>query len=187
MGYSTDFYGTVKFNRPLTPEIATYINRFSHNRHMTRDPDIIKQMDPKWTNHCWKGDLGPHGIFYTPPEVMNKNFVEHGATLGSKQVDGNLYSNPFGQMIDISVVKDIPPEECPGYWCQWIINQDGELEWDGGEKFYEYTQWLEFLIKYFFEPEGYILNGSIDFQGEDRDDAGTIYVTDNIVTIEYLT
>jgi len=73
----------------------------------------------------------------------------------------------------------------PGYWCQWIINDDGELEWDGGEKFYAYDDWLNYLIKHFFEPEGYILNGEITFQGEDADDFGKICVTDNKVELVY--
>ena len=56
---------------------------------------------------------------------------------------------------------------------------------DGNEKFYEYEEWLRYLIKHFFEPSGYILNGEIEFQGEDYDDFGIIYVKDNVVTIKY--
>ena len=76
-------------------------------------------------------------------------------------------------------------QEYPGYWCQWIINEEGELEWDGGEKFYCYDEWLRYLIKNFFEPEGYVLNGIISFQGEDSEDFGELQIVDNKVTTEY--
>lgn len=74
----------------------------------------------------------------------------------------------------------------PSFYCQWVPNDDGtELQWDGGEKFYEYVEWLEYLIKHFIEPWGRKLNGSVDWRGEEWDDAGTIIVTDNKVeTIE---
>ena len=73
-------------------------------------------------------------------------------------------------------------EACPGLWCQWVINEDDELVWDGGEKFYNYTEWLKYLINRFFEPWGVTLNGRITWAGEDRNDRGQINVIDNIVT-----
>ena len=73
----------------------------------------------------------------------------------------------------------------PGLWCQWIINDNGELEWDGGEKFYEYEAWLVYLIDHFFKPLGYVLNGDITWQGDEHDDLGIIHVVDNKVSMEY--
>ena len=74
-------------------------------------------------------------------------------------------------------------EACPGLWCQWVINDDNELEWDGSEKFYGYTDWLRYLINRFFEPWGVKLNGQINWRGEDFSDYGRIDVVDNIVTV----
>ena len=77
-------------------------------------------------------------------------------------------------------------ERVPGYWCQWIIGTDYDgneaLVWDENEKFYNYVEWLEVLIERFFAPEGYILNGEVEYQGEDSEDFGTIEVKDNVVT-----
>lgn len=70
----------------------------------------------------------------------------------------------------------------PGLWCQWIVLEQS-LIWDGGEKFYNYREWLEYLIAEFFIPWGYALNGQITFQGEDRDDCGYIRVQNNILDI----
>ena len=184
MGYSTDFSGYAEFNKPLPKELCDYINGFANRRHVTRDVNIIKKMDPFWKDHCFKGDLGPEGIYYLVPLTLREEQVKTyiPAGLYGKQKDG-LYNNIFGQLADKSVINEnIPPKDCPSLWCQWIISDNGTLEWDGGEKFYEYIPWLEFLIKHFFAPDGYILNGSIQWQGDDSDDYGTIDITNNIVT-----
>ena len=34
------------------------------------------------------------------------------------------------------------------------MNGKHYLEWDGGEKFYEYVKWLEYVIKYIFKGWG---------------------------------
>jgi hypothetical protein len=70
----------------------------------------------------------------------------------------------------------------PGIWCQWIINDEGELVWDGGEKFYNYVEWLKYLIENYFQPWGVLLNGEIEWQGESMEDRGMIVVVDNVVT-----
>lgn len=73
----------------------------------------------------------------------------------------------------------------PGFWCDWVPNEDGTtIEWNGGEKFYNYVEWLEHIIKHFIEPWGRKLNGVIEWRGEDWDDAGRIIVTDNKITVE---
>jgi hypothetical protein len=86
---------------------------------------------------------------------------------------------------EFSEERHTPGNGIPGYWCQWIIgtdyNRNEALVWDENEKFYNYVEWLEYLIKNFFEPEGYILNGSVEYQGEESDDFGTIEVKDNVV------
>ena len=72
----------------------------------------------------------------------------------------------------------------PGIWCGWTPTDDGmALEWDGVEKFYNYIQWLQFVIDHYVKPWGLKLNGEVTWHGEDRDDRGLLRVTDNIVTI----
>lgn len=75
--------------------------------------------------------------------------------------------------------------DVPGFWCQWVPTDDGMgLEWDGNEKFYNYVEWLEHLIKKFFIPWGIKLNGEIEWEGEESGDLGKIIVTDNIVEVK---
>ena len=162
MGYTTDFFGKFEFNKPLEPWVIEYVNKFSSTRRMKRDNDKIKELFPNWKDLCFNGELGVEGEYFI----------------------GGL--GMMGQDWDDSVVNGNTPSFMqPGLWCQWIVTDDGKyLEWDGGEKFYNYWEWLDYLVCEFFHPLGYILNGSVEWQGEDYDDFGTIVVTDNVVTVE---
>ena len=76
-----------------------------------------------------------------------------------------------------------PPTGQPGLWCQWTPNDDGTaIVWDGGEKFYDYVAWLEYLVKNFLKPWGYVLNGTVNWSGEDQGDVGKIVAKDNKVS-----
>lgn len=95
-------------------------------------------------------------------------------------VDG---TGSFGQGNDKDII-DHNTEPCtqPGLWCQWIPSEDGtEIKWDGGEKFYNYTEWLVYLIHKILKPNGYVLNGSVEWQGEETGDVGEITVKNNKV------
>lgn len=72
-----------------------------------------------------------------------------------------------------------PPAGQPGLWCQWVITGDGRnLEWDYGEKFYEYESWLEYIQEHLLTPWGSKLNGQIEWSGEDWNDIGILYASD---------
>jgi hypothetical protein len=54
------------------------------------------------------------------------------------------------------------------------------IEWDKGEKFYDYVPWIRYLAKW-LGSQGYLLNGSVTWAGEERRDIGTIVIKDNDV------
>lgn len=100
---------------------------------------------------------------------------------GEFYVDGTGW---YGQDHDNNVINyNRPPITQPGLWCQWIPTDDGsELVWNGGEKFYNYVEWLQYLIDKILAPRGYTLNGECQWFGENRDDVGVIIVKNNKVT-----
>lgn len=83
---------------------------------------------------------------------------------------------------------DIDPfEGMPGLWCDWEPSEDGsKLRWNGSEKFYNYIEWLEYLIESKLHTHGYKVNGSVKWRGEDFEDFGVINVKDSIVDAQKL-
>jgi len=184
MGYTTDFYGSLKLNKELTPEQKNYINTFSNTRRMKRDVNILMEL--------YKGKWGYPGI----PENSNPALIYGNDGEYFVYDDGNC-----GQLHDKSIIEyNIPPGQTnfmrldkigqPGLWCQWVIEEDIKdlgnqyLQWDGNEKFYNYIEWLEYLIKHFFEKWDVLLNGEIIWEGEDSSDLGKIIVKNNVVTVK---
>ena len=87
----------------------------------------------------------------------------------------------FVETINLFSSKRHDEENYPGIWCQWIINSNGRLLWNGGEKFYYYVEWLQYLIDEYFKPQGYELNGKVNYRGERLEDMGVIYIKGNNV------
>lgn len=103
-------------------------------------------------------------------------------------IDGEFFvfgTGSYGQDQDNSIVDfNQQPSTQPSLWCQWVPNEDGTaIEWDGGEKFYAYSEWLFYLINKILAPNGYTLNGTVIWQGEETGDVGKIHVVDNVVTV----
>lgn len=81
-----------------------------------------------------------------------------------------------------------PRKGQPGLWCQWVPTEDGKfIEWDQGEKFYDYVEWMAYLIEQFLEPWGYRLSGEVEWQGEEGADQGKIELDNNRLTIRSAT
>lgn len=167
MGYTTEFKGRFKFSKPVSPELADFINKFAESRHVTRDINAYKKSRPDWASRCFNGNPGKDGEYVADESWM------------PSRMNAGKFHEDYG-----TTDYNRPPGNCPGLWCQWIVSKDRKyLEWDGGEKFHKYAEWLEYLIENFIAPSGYVLNGEVEYQGEDSDDRGTIRVSDNRITI----
>ena len=156
MGYTTDFSGSMKITPPIDEETKNLINGLNKSRRMGRDTNKLKELG-------FNGNYGIEAEFFHDIEAMSK--------LGYDE-----YHDPT--IININR----PPKTQPGLWLGWLINDEGELEWDGMEKFYHYRQWLQYLMDNILIPRGYTLNGSISYQGEDHHDVGCITIKNNKFT-----
>lgn len=132
---------------------------------------LNRQLDTETANYLRK--------FAETRRMKRKLPLEYGVE-GEFYVDGTGYA---GQGHEDNVIDhNSPPSTQPGLWCQWIPNEDGTaIVWDGGEKFYDYVEWIEYIIKNFLAPKGYVLNGDVQWQGEDAGDVGVISIKDNVV------
>lgn len=157
MGYTTDFTGELKLSRPLSEAEAAYLEAFRTTRRMARDSKIAETFDDPLRLAVGL-PIGIEGGFYV----------------------GNQAN--FGQGRDESIIDyNRPPSGQPGLWTQWQCAGD-TLKWDGGEKFYNYVGWLEYIIDNFLAPWGIEVSGVIRWVGEDSfDDRGSIEVVESEV------
>jgi hypothetical protein len=138
MGYSTQFVGEFKVDRPVDTETYNLLVGLATTRRMKR------RVDAKY---------GVDGEFYV--EDDDEGVVDNNRT----------------------------PSTQPSLWCQWLIDDDRQtISWDGGEKFYDYVEWIKYIADRVLKPRGYKLSGEVEWQGEDARDIGIIVVTENEVT-----
>lgn len=176
MGYTTYFFGQFQLNKQLTPELSTYLKNFANMRHYTRNFETLKKIE--------------NALIYPPH--LDENTTPPELIAVDSSVDNEIEKtlHPFSHSDkpkeNYCIKYNQPQEGCPGLWLQWIPNEtDDAIEWDGGEKFYHYVEWLEFLIKNIFEPNGYVLNGTVSYEGEDSDDFGNIICENNKVFVTH--
>ena len=163
MGYTTEFTGSLTITPPLNINEVVFLRKFNATRHCT------------------------HKV---TPYAMDAT----GGCTGRSCID----SGPG----------------VPGFWNKWKSSDDGtELLWDGREKFYSYVEWLDWLITHFFKPDpechgaeipiingmgmssapsvfpasGHLLNGIIEWEGEESSDVGRIVVCDNVIFTQDMT
>ena len=116
---------------------------------------------------------------------MKRNVDPEYGVEGEFFVDGKGF---MGQDHNDETIIDYnnPPSTQPSLWCQWVPTSDRRgIEWDCGEKFYGYDEWLQYICDKILAPKGYILNGAVEFRGEDWVDAGLLICEDNKVRIQY--
>lgn len=160
MGYTTDFRGHLNLEPPLTVAQTAYLRKFNETRRVQRDA-AMTEIRPDPLRVAVGLPVGRDGGY----------FVGESGFMGQAHGHGVRDSNR-------------PPTGQPGLWCQWTPSDDGaRLEWDGGEKFYDYVEWLEYLIQHFLQPWGVVANGTIDWEGEESSDRGRIQVDDNQVSV----
>jgi hypothetical protein len=137
-----------------------YLKKFSQTRHMIRDPEKAAALkDP--LRLAVQLPIGPAGIYYVGGKAWSTCEVGEG---------------------DDSVLQDDAPPGFPGRYCKWEPTPKGDaIRWNGIEKFEEYVKWLEALIAHFLQPWGYVLSGSVGWQGDNPLDFGVLTVNANIV------
>lgn len=158
MGYTTTFDGTFHSNKRLLDSEVLYLFEFSRTRRMKRNPAILQSIpDPART--AVGLPVGEEGCYF-----VNQKWDEDS---------------------EVSVVNyNRPPKTQPGLWCQWIPTDDGGgIKWNGTEKFYDYVEWLQYIINNFLEPWGYVLRGEVNWQGEREEDIGMIFIENNVIIL----
>lgn len=155
MGYTTTFDGFFTLDQRLFDSQVLYLWEFANSRRVKRNVALLQNV-PDPAREAVDLPLGKDGGYF-----VNRKWDEE---------------NDWATAIDYNK----PPSGQPGLWCQWIPTNDGRgIQWDGGEKFYHYIAWLQYIIIHFLEPWDYQLSGEVKWQGEDASDKGHITVENN--------
>jgi hypothetical protein len=139
MGYSYEFEGRFRVQPALTAAHREYLRRFADIRRVKRNRTLLRSI-PDPLREAVGLPIGPDGCYFVGEELTAHAEVHRPSILDVNR----------------------PPADQPGLWCQWIPSEDGlNIEWDDGEKFYNFPQWLEYLIQHFLRPWGYVLAGEV--------------------------
>ena len=204
MGYTTDFEGELEFTPTLSAKQTDYILRFNETRRMGRDPQKLMEAkkgknglpfifnptnklgeDMKDLEDEFGLDVGEKGAKRNPEEIYGKYGEFYVGEDDTGIIDYNIPPGhlPFSAgSFEANLLNVEKYKLQPGLWCNWTTHNGSALSWDGGEKFYNYIEWLKYMIDNFFIPWGIKLNGKIEWTGEAKDDLGLITVVDNKVT-----
>tara|TARA_B100000287_G_scaffold199541_1_gene188573 strand:- start:2419 stop:3009 length:591 start_codon:yes stop_codon:yes gene_type:complete len=185
MGYHTEFYGSFELDEPLTGNQVNYLKEFARTRRMKRDVEEYINGDRVWS-------AGVHNLYESVGLPIGEEgaYVADGAgwelgehmNLCLMEIEVESYD---GSTFKTDSYNNAPIGQ-PGLWCKWVPTDNGkEIEWNGHEKFYDYTEWIEYIIEHFLTPWGRTLNGQVRFYGEGIDDRGVIYIKDNKVERVY--
>ncbi|KAL9654143.1 hypothetical protein ABK040_016489 [Willaertia magna] len=178
MGYTTEFEGKFNLNKNLATNLKALqqIQILSLTRRIQYNLEEILKKEKKTIEEIIQ-------LYGVEAEFYNPNL----STILEK------YPNPldwsYRLFTDISFSDhndllcsnyDSPPLCQPSLWCQWCYNkEENVLEWDGIEKFY--VDWIVYIINVVLKPEDFIVNGKVNYIGEDTNDFGVIIVKDNVV------
>ena len=79
-----------------------------------------------------------------------------------------------------AVIAASPEPDLPGYAGLLEVSEDrGCILPEQDESRHGFRLWLKLLTEHYLAPRGYVLNGEVFWEGEDREDSGTIFVKDN--------
>lgn len=157
MGYNTEFSGEITSNICFDNETKKFIQGLSQTRRMMRDPHLLSKR---------------LGISYEKCIGLYGSQCQH--YFGDRGFAGQIETNDI-------INYNKPPASQPSLWCSWTVGDDNRsLVWNRSEKFYEYIDWMKYIVKE-LDSRGYNLNGEINWVGEESDDRGSIIVNNNRV------
>jgi hypothetical protein len=81
-----------------------------------------------------------------------------------------------------AAIASSPESDLPYHGGLLEISEDREfIVPEQDESRHGFRLWLKLVIEHYLAPRGYVLDGEVTWEGEDRDDSGTIFVKGNQV------
>lgn len=100
---------------------------------------------------------------------------------GSIKLSRQLTMGEAKQLLEFNEDPDKVPAPHPNSYMQWVPGSTLDcIGWDGGEKFYEYAEWLQWIVLW-LAARGISSSGILSWSGEQAGDTGTLTVIDGRV------
>jgi hypothetical protein len=118
-------------------------------------------------------------VYYNGEIAITPALTESDAAVlrAATNLQQSVETRPF-----FAAVAASPEPDLPYHGGLIEISEDREFilpEQD--ESRHGFRLWLKLVIEHYLAPRGYVLDGEVTWEGEDRDDSGTIFVKDNQV------
>jgi hypothetical protein len=155
MGYDTYFHGEISISPPLLPEHEAYLKAFLQRDHWSLDTNLIASEEDSLRSAVGLG-LGISGEFYTGDDSVYETHAR-------------LPGTPITQ---------------PSARTDWRVFSPDHLGMRESTRTEGYVLWLKYLMQNFFIPWGYVLDGMIEWDGDDPGDKGMIHVNQNKAEVE---
>ncbi len=177
MGYTTDFDGKIVISPKLPDEFVGGFNFTTKKRNNTYGDGEQGSFD-----HLYHSRWGYNSLGDPPPEgTTNRLGGWFSPYVFERPGD---YPTRIDEYARIGIHRASAVTEVPSCWNHWQLGQGVDdftvLEWDGGEKFSEYIEWMKYVLRLIHSdfPQSHFV-GTIDWEGEDPTDRGQIIVGEN--------
>jgi hypothetical protein len=100
---------------------------------------------------------------------------------GSFQTDCPMAPEHVKELRQYEDSEDWPGATPDVRFNPWLVAKDGEGFEVLTDKPGDWKAWLQYLVDHFLTPWGYKLSGTVEWDGEERGDAGTITIEGGIV------
>lgn len=153
MGNHLEFVGGFGIYPSLAPAHRVYLERFYGTQRMQRH-EFLTKLRPDPVRLAVALDVGDEGGYYVAGDTSS-DVIDPGR----------------------------PPRGQPSSWCTWVPNDAGtRLDWGRGDHFYEYVEWLDYLIRHFMQAWHYRVEGKVAWRGS-NDDEGVISVANDRISV----
>lgn len=134
--------GIIKIEPSLSDYDKSYLINFNLTPHYKRNVDEIEKR--------FKGEQGYMGDYGEEGEFFVKNFVD---------IEGLFIMDQDSIPDNDTIIENKPPSSQPSIHCPWKPSHTKGIICD--LQFSSNIRWLKWLIKNFFIPNGYDLNGTV--------------------------
>lgn len=159
-----DFYisAYIYFDEPLELDLFAYLAKWFRTKRYKYDIRRVEEIYGKIDQEsCYFGEYGMDGEYIALNTIVPIGFCQN--------------------LDYVALPGDVPSKR-----SAFVFRKENELVYNPSSNDYHCFEWLNYLIKHFFEPNGYFLNGVVQYTDPKGHVFCVINVCNNIVSCNEL-